>query len=103
VDPVPDPLLLRKSGRAGNRTRTSGSVARNYDHQTTDAESANLRQKSRNIPARIFILVTPASNDRKCVSRISVMLVSASDLYVQTAVTQFQLVFKSLEARPGSL
>jgi hypothetical protein len=29
VDPVPDPVLLRKSGSAGNRTRTSGSVARN--------------------------------------------------------------------------
>jgi hypothetical protein len=28
VNPVPDPLLLRKSGCAGNRTRTSGSVAR---------------------------------------------------------------------------
>jgi hypothetical protein len=32
VDPVPDPLLLRKSGSAGNRSRTSGSVARNSDH-----------------------------------------------------------------------
>jgi hypothetical protein len=32
VDPVPDPLLLRKSGSAGNRTRTAGSVARNSDH-----------------------------------------------------------------------
>jgi hypothetical protein len=32
VDPVPDPLLLRKSCRAGNRTPTSGSVARNSDH-----------------------------------------------------------------------
>jgi hypothetical protein len=32
VDPVPDPLLLRKSGSAGNRTRTSESVARNSDH-----------------------------------------------------------------------
>jgi hypothetical protein len=31
VDPVPDPLLLRKSGSAGNRTRTSGSAARNWD------------------------------------------------------------------------
>jgi hypothetical protein len=31
VDPVPDPLLLIKSGSAGNRTRTSGSVARNSD------------------------------------------------------------------------
>jgi hypothetical protein len=35
VDPVPDLLLLRKSGSAGNRTRTSGSVARNSGHQTT--------------------------------------------------------------------
>jgi hypothetical protein len=32
VDPVPDPLLLRESGSAGNRTRTSESVARNSDH-----------------------------------------------------------------------
>jgi hypothetical protein len=31
VDPVPDPLLLRKSGSAENRTQTSGSVARNSD------------------------------------------------------------------------
>jgi hypothetical protein len=28
VDPVPDPLLLRKSGRARHRTRTSGTVAK---------------------------------------------------------------------------
>jgi hypothetical protein len=33
VDRVQDPLLLRKSGSAGNRTRTSGSVARNCDRQ----------------------------------------------------------------------
>jgi hypothetical protein len=30
LDPVPDPLLLTKSGRAWNRTQTSGSVARNW-------------------------------------------------------------------------
>jgi hypothetical protein len=30
--PVPDPLLLGKSGSAGNGTRTSGSVARNSEH-----------------------------------------------------------------------
>jgi hypothetical protein len=30
VDPVPDPLLLRKAGSVGNRARTSG-------HQTTEA------------------------------------------------------------------
>jgi hypothetical protein len=32
VDPVPDPLLLRKSGSAGNRTQTSRSVASNSHH-----------------------------------------------------------------------
>jgi hypothetical protein len=32
VNPVPDPILLRKCGSAGNRTRTSGSVVRNTDH-----------------------------------------------------------------------
>jgi hypothetical protein len=31
VDPVRDPLLLRKSGSAGNRTRTSGSAVKNSD------------------------------------------------------------------------
>jgi hypothetical protein len=30
VDLVPDPVLLRKSGSAGNRSRTSESVTRNY-------------------------------------------------------------------------
>jgi hypothetical protein len=30
VDPVPDPLFF--SGSAGNRTRASGSVAKNSDH-----------------------------------------------------------------------
>jgi hypothetical protein len=37
VGPVPDPLLLRKSGSAGNRTLTSGSIARNSDHLTREA------------------------------------------------------------------
>jgi hypothetical protein len=32
VDPVPNPLLFRKSGSAGNRIRTSGSIARNSGH-----------------------------------------------------------------------
>jgi hypothetical protein len=44
VDPVPDPLLLRKSGNAGNRTRTSGSVAKNSDHYTTEAVIENCLQ-----------------------------------------------------------
>jgi hypothetical protein len=35
VDPVPDQLLVRKSGSGGNRTRTSESIARNWpqDHR----------------------------------------------------------------------
>jgi hypothetical protein len=38
VDPVPGPLLLRKSGSAWNRTQIeSGSVDRNSDHYTTEA------------------------------------------------------------------
>jgi hypothetical protein len=37
VDTVPDSLLLRKFGSAGNRTRTSGSVARCSDLYTTEA------------------------------------------------------------------
>jgi hypothetical protein len=37
VDPVPDPLVLRKSSNAGNRTWTYGSAARNSDHYTTEA------------------------------------------------------------------
>jgi hypothetical protein len=37
VDPVPDQLLLEKSGGAGNGTQTSKSIARNPDHLTTEA------------------------------------------------------------------
>jgi hypothetical protein len=37
VDPLPDPLLLRGSGIAGNRVWTSGSVASNSGHKTTEA------------------------------------------------------------------
>jgi hypothetical protein len=36
VDPVADSLLFF-SGSVGNRTRASGSVAKNSDHQTTEA------------------------------------------------------------------
>jgi hypothetical protein len=39
MDLVPDPLLLRKSGSAGNRTRASGSVAKNSDHKTREEGS----------------------------------------------------------------
>jgi hypothetical protein len=43
VDPVPDPLLLRKSGSEGNRTRAFGSVARNSDHWTTEAAENSIK------------------------------------------------------------
>jgi hypothetical protein len=43
VDSVPDPLFLRKSGSAGNRTWTSGSVAKNSDYQTTEAVAYDIR------------------------------------------------------------
>jgi hypothetical protein len=36
VNPVPDPLFLRKSGSTGNRTQASGSVARDSDHWTRE-------------------------------------------------------------------
>jgi hypothetical protein len=36
VDSVLDPLLLIKSDSAGNRARTSGSLARNSNHWTTE-------------------------------------------------------------------
>jgi hypothetical protein len=46
VDPVPDLLLLFFflffSGSAGNRTRTSGSVAKNSDHYITEAVTMKL-------------------------------------------------------------
>jgi hypothetical protein len=46
VDPFPDPLLLRKSGNAGNRIQTSGSVASNFNHYTTEVVSVYYRKKN---------------------------------------------------------
>jgi hypothetical protein len=37
VDPVPEPLLPRKCGKAGNRTRAYWSVVKNTDQYTTEA------------------------------------------------------------------
>jgi hypothetical protein len=45
VDPVPDPLLLRKSASVGNRTRTSESVARYSDHYTTKAGTHGTKER----------------------------------------------------------
>jgi hypothetical protein len=45
VDPVPDTLLVRKSGSAGNRTRTFGSVARNSDHLITESAAHEEERK----------------------------------------------------------
>jgi hypothetical protein len=47
VDPVPDPLIFF-SGSAGNRTRASGSVAKNSDHQTIEAVNVLLQLANKN-------------------------------------------------------
>jgi hypothetical protein len=44
VDPLPDPLFLRKSGGARNRTQAPGSVAGNSDHWTTEAIGVEMRK-----------------------------------------------------------
>jgi hypothetical protein len=49
VDPVPDSLLLRKSGSAGNRTRASGSVGRNSDHRPV-TKTVNHNQRILEVP-----------------------------------------------------
>jgi hypothetical protein len=41
MDPVPDPILPRKSGRAEIEHEISGSVARSSDQQTTEAVEDN--------------------------------------------------------------
>jgi hypothetical protein len=46
VDPIPDPLLLRKSASAGNRTQTTGSVAKNSDHYTSEMVASTPKKKS---------------------------------------------------------
>jgi hypothetical protein len=59
VDPVPYSQLLGKSGSAGNRTRTSRSVARNsdywiplllFDHKLTDRAHSSSVSYSVQIP-----------------------------------------------------
>jgi hypothetical protein len=45
VDPVSDPLLLRKSGSTGNRTRAAGSVAENSDHFVLNIKQYNVTNK----------------------------------------------------------
>jgi hypothetical protein len=64
VDHVPDSLLLRKSGRAGNRTWISGSVARNSDHQTTEAVCEMYTMfKTFSLTGTVqFVLVSPIGN-----------------------------------------
>jgi t-SNARE complex subunit (syntaxin) len=62
MDPVPDSLLLRKPRSPGNRTRTSGSVARNSDHSTTEAiafiaNEIRFKQLLRNILIIIIIII----------------------------------------------
>jgi hypothetical protein len=71
VDPVPDPLLLGKSSSAGNRTRTSGSVARNSDSWTTEEEKKlhSLESETelyRTSDRRLSAKLLPTFADRGC-------------------------------------
>jgi hypothetical protein len=43
VDPVPDPLLLRKSDSAGNRTRDLNTGTNDTDNQEIDEEGRRHR------------------------------------------------------------
>jgi hypothetical protein len=45
VDPVPDPLLLRKSGSTVNRTQDLWICSQKCDHYTTEAVTHNSKQK----------------------------------------------------------
>jgi len=47
VDPVPDPLLLRKSGRAGNRTRDLFLLYKYYVQSYPLSEVTNISYKRR--------------------------------------------------------
>jgi hypothetical protein len=61
------PLLLRKYGSAGNRIQTSGSVAKNYNHQTREKQTlinAILRNKCGRVLS--YFLFTPISKEVAC-------------------------------------
>jgi hypothetical protein len=92
LDTVLDPLLLRKFDSAGNRKRTSESVARNSDHWITEAvyfttvrlraysdSPANpddVRQRNaRN--AQIEVSVVPGSHLGKCSYNVLIRLGTA--------------------------
>jgi hypothetical protein len=76
VDPVPDPLLLRKSGSAGNRTRTFGSVGRKTEKLVTGPDGG----------------LTPGQSGRMTVSRkvtltLAFVVDSSLNLYRMRMVT----------------
>jgi hypothetical protein len=60
VDPVPDPLLLRKIGSAENRTRTSGSVA------STTEEVTSFNSRTRKELGEISSPINP--HDKRCLT-----------------------------------
>jgi hypothetical protein len=62
VDPIPDPLLIRKSGI---ESRTSGTAARNSDHLTTEAAT--------NLNKSLFNSHNPFNaTEGKCLSRLCI-------------------------------
>jgi hypothetical protein len=57
VDPFPDPLLLRKSGSAGNRGRTSGSTLHHWRKLVRSVPTVVNTIKLSNQPDKTFKLL----------------------------------------------
>jgi hypothetical protein len=85
VDPVADPLHLRKSRSARNRTRTSGSVAGNSDHWTTEAVKA--LKHAINVSFTLEILVAVISIFNKIVYYYHKMAEANNDGFLRTRVS----------------
>jgi hypothetical protein len=94
VDPVTDPLLLRKSGSAVNRTRTSGCVARISDHKTTGIGSIlRLRSDSTHSTSHFALCtdsVTEPTNFQSGTHSLNITSTTFEE-YVQAGVTQYSV------------
>jgi hypothetical protein len=56
VDLIPNPLFFIP-GSAGNRTRASGSVAKNSDHETTEVDGFMIDGEYFDVPEIMSIVV----------------------------------------------
>jgi hypothetical protein len=90
VDPVPDSLLLRKCGSAGNRTGTSGLAARNSDHRTTEAVTMNTHGAVMDLRRRsardVWILVHSLHKHTSCKTNLTARFVVFIAVTMENAV-----------------